>query len=127
MLFLLYDDDSEAIDPLTINAPNLGSILRAPSVLYSSFVSRSSRSYLELQDGKASFLSGSQIQEGFPRQSTWWEKASIQMHVPEELSPGYGCSFTQTIFNGILLHFILVIQLCSTDTTEKKRQCQFDT
>ncbi|CAI8613854.1 unnamed protein product [Vicia faba] len=92
---------NEAIDPLTINAPNLGSILRAPSVIYSSFVSHPSRSYLELQDGKASFLSGSQIQEGFPRQSTWWEKASIQMLVPEELPAGYGCSFTQTIFNGI--------------------------
>ncbi|CAL5193337.1 unnamed protein product [Lathyrus oleraceus] len=109
---------NEAIDPLTINAPNLGSILRAPSVLYSSFVSRSSRSYLELQDGKASFLSGSQIQEGFPRQSTWWEKASIQMHVPEELSPGYGCSFTQTIFNGI--NVMAGVGLLSTPDTVKQ-------
>ncbi|XP_073222893.1 amino acid transporter AVT1A-like [Cicer arietinum] len=92
----------EAIDPFTIAAPNLGSILKAPSVIYSSFVSRS-RSYLELQDGKTSFLSGRDLtQDGFPtRQSTWWEKASIQMQIPEELPIGYGCSFTQTIFNGI--------------------------
>jgi len=101
LLFCLCD--SEAIDPLTIAAaPNLGSILRGPSVLYSSFVG-SSKSYLELHDGKTSFLSGNQIQEGFP--TTWWEKASIQMQIPEELPLGYGCTFTQTIFNGMLLQF----------------------
>lgn len=100
---MLYD--REAVDPFTIAAaPNLGSIIRAPSVIYSSFVNRS-KSYLE-QDGRISFLSGSQIQDGFSRaQSTWWEKASIQMQVPEELPIDYGCSFTQTIFNGMLFHF----------------------
>jgi len=94
-LILVYDlCDSEAIDPLTIAAaPNIGSVLRAPSVIYASFAAgRSSKSYLELQDG---FLTGTQIQE-----STWWEKASIQKNIPEELPIGYGCTFTQTIFNG---------------------------
>jgi solute carrier family 32 (vesicular inhibitory amino acid transporter) len=94
---LMYDlCDSEALDPLTIAAaPNIGSVLRAPSVIYASLAAgRSSKSYLELQDG---FLTGSQIQE-----STWWEKASIQKNIPEELPIGYGCTFTQTIFNGKL-------------------------
>ncbi|KAI5443208.1 Amino acid transporter avt1a [Lathyrus oleraceus] len=57
-------------------------------------------------------------EEGFPRQSTWWEKASIQMHVPEELSPGYGCSFTQTIFNGI--NVMAGVGLLSTPDTVKQ-------
>ncbi|MCI19837.1 vacuolar amino acid transporter 1-like, partial [Trifolium medium] len=90
----------EAIDPLTIAAaPNLGSIFKAPSVIYSSFVNLGSKSNLDLHDGKTPFLSNAQIPEGVPRQSTWWEKASIQMHFPEELPIGYGCTFTQTIFN----------------------------
>ncbi|XP_024625886.1 amino acid transporter AVT1A [Medicago truncatula] len=109
---------NEAIDPLTIAAaPNLGSILRGPSVLYSSFVgSFSSKSYLELHDGKTSFLSGNQIQEGFP--TTWWEKASIQMQIPEELPIGYGCTFTQTIFNGI--NIMAGVGLLSTPDTVKQ-------
>jgi vesicular inhibitory amino acid transporter len=82
-------------------APNLGSIFKAPSVIYSSFLNLGSRSNLDLHDGKTPFLSGAQISEGVPRQSTWWEKASIQMHFPEELPIGYGCTFTQTIFNGM--------------------------
>ncbi|KAL1351157.1 hypothetical protein AAHE18_06G076800 [Arachis hypogaea] len=95
----------EATDSYSIAAaPSLGSFLRGPSVIYSSFVNKS-KSYLEL-DGKASFLSGlgyggSVHQDGITRQSTWWEKASIQMQIPEELPLGYGCNLTQTIFNGI--------------------------
>ncbi|XP_061354172.1 amino acid transporter AVT1A-like [Gastrolobium bilobum] len=93
----------EAVDSYTIAAaPNLESIIRAPSVIYSSFVGHS-KSYLE-QDAKTSLLSGqlSQFQEGISRrQSTWWEKASIQMQIPEEIPINYGCSLTQTIFNGI--------------------------
>ncbi|KAF1886382.1 hypothetical protein Lal_00045614 [Lupinus albus] len=93
----------EATDSYTIAAaPNIESIIKAPSVIYSSFVNPS-KSYLD-QDGKMSFLSGqsSQIHEGISRrQSTWWEKASIQMQVPEEYPLTYGCNITQTIFNGI--------------------------
>ncbi|KAK2416642.1 amino acid transporter AVT1C [Trifolium repens] len=110
---------NEAIDPLTIAAaPNLGSIFKAPSVIYSSFVNLGSRSNLDLHDGKTPFLSGAQIAEGVPRQSTWWEKASIQMHFPEELPIGYGCTFTQTIFNGI--NVMAGVGLLSTPDTIKQ-------
>lgn len=54
-------------------------------------------------DEKISFLSGEEVQPGISRrQSTWWEKASVQMQIPEELPIGYGCSLSQTIFNGIV-------------------------
>ncbi|RHN47740.1 putative amino acid transporter, transmembrane domain-containing protein [Medicago truncatula] len=103
---------NEALDPLTIAAaPNIGSVLRAPSVIYASFAAgRSSKSYLELQDG---FLTGTQIQE-----STWWEKASIQKNIPEELPIGYGCTFTQTIFNG--LNVLAGVGLLSAPDTVKQ-------
>ncbi|XP_019429151.1 PREDICTED: amino acid transporter ANTL1 isoform X2 [Lupinus angustifolius] len=86
----------ETTDSYTIaTASNLGSILRGPSFVYSSFRNRS-KSYIEI-DGKNPLLSG---QEGI-NQSTWWEKASMRRLVSEELPIGYGCSFTQTVFNGI--------------------------
>ncbi|KAK7286689.1 hypothetical protein RJT34_21871 [Clitoria ternatea] len=113
----------DATDSYTIAAAqNLGSILRAPSVIYSSFVGGGSASYLE--EGRISFLSGqeltaSQIQEGMAtRQSTWWEKASIQMQTPEELPIGYGCTLTQTIFNGI--NVMAGVGLLSTPYTVKQ-------
>jgi len=37
------------------------------------------------------------------RQSTWWEKASIEMQIVEEL-PICGCSLSQTIFNGMVFY-----------------------
>ncbi|TKY62702.1 Vacuolar amino acid transporter 1 [Spatholobus suberectus] len=113
----------EATDSYSISAaPNLGSILLAPSVIYSSFVGGGSKSYLE-HDERTSFLSGeeltNQFQEGITRrQSTWWEKASIQMQVPEELPIGYGCSLTQTIFNGI--NVMAGVGLLSTPYTVKQ-------
>ncbi|XP_057742984.1 amino acid transporter AVT1A-like [Arachis stenosperma] len=86
----------ETTDSYTIAAaPNFESFLRGPSFLYSSFAR--SKSNLEI-DGKTPLLSG---HEGITRSSTWWEKASIQRHVTGELPIGYGCSLTQTIFNGI--------------------------
>nr|KYP46357.1 Vacuolar amino acid transporter 1 [Cajanus cajan] len=113
----------EATDSYTISAaPNLGSILRAPSVIYSSFVG-GSKSYLNLEhdhDEKTSFLSGEELTQGgmSRRQSTWWEKTSIQMQIPEELPIGYGCSFTQTIFNGI--NVMAGVGLLSTPYTIKQ-------
>ncbi|XP_019458961.1 PREDICTED: vacuolar amino acid transporter 1-like [Lupinus angustifolius] len=110
----------EATDSYTIAAaPNFESIIKAPSVIYSSFVNPS-KSYLD-QDGRMSFLSGqsSQIQEGIStRQSTWWEKASIQMQVPEEYPLNYGCNLTQTIFNGI--NVMAGVGLLSTPFTVKQ-------
>ncbi|KAK7396175.1 hypothetical protein VNO78_16989 [Psophocarpus tetragonolobus] len=100
----------DATDSYSISAaPNVGSIIRAPSVIYSSFVGGiggvGSKSYLE-HDERTSLLSGEELNNQFHgeisrRQSTWWEKASIQMQIPEEFPVGYGCSLTQTIFNGI--------------------------
>ncbi|XP_027368421.1 amino acid transporter AVT1A isoform X1 [Abrus precatorius] len=86
----------ETTDSYTIAAaPNFESIIRGPSFIYSSFGNRS-KSSLDI-DGKTPFLSAP---EGIS-QSTWWEKASVQRHFTGELPIGYGCSFTQTIFNGI--------------------------
>ncbi|MED6193190.1 Amino acid transporter avt1a [Stylosanthes scabra] len=112
----------EATDSYSIAAaPNLGSFLRGPSVIYASFVNKS-KSYLEL-DGKASFLSGighgSVLQDGVTRQqSTWWEKASVQMQIPEEIPLGYGCNLTQTIFNGI--NVMAGVSLLSSPLTVKQ-------
>ncbi|KAK7267158.1 hypothetical protein RIF29_19822 [Crotalaria pallida] len=75
-------------------APNFESILHGPSFVYSSFRKRS-KSDLDI-DGKTPLLSGQDI-----RQSTWWEKASLQRLISGELPVGYGCNFTQTVFNGI--------------------------
>ncbi|QCE05225.1 solute carrier family 32 [Vigna unguiculata] len=85
----------ETTDSYTIAAaPNLESVLRGPSFIYSSFDNRS-KSSLDI-DGKTPFLSSEGIS-----QSTWWEKASVQRHFTGELPIGYGCSFTQTVFNSI--------------------------
>ncbi|KAG5055040.1 hypothetical protein JHK85_007550 [Glycine max] len=98
----------EATDSYSISAaPNLESIIRAPSVIYSSFIGGGgfgSKSYLE-HDERTSFLSGEELtNRGISRrQSTWWEKASIQMQIPEELPVVYGCSLSQTIFNADLM------------------------
>jgi len=95
--------DRETTDSYTIAAaPNLESVLRGPSFIYSSFDNRS-KSSLDI-DGKTPFLSS----EGL-NQSTWWEKASVQRHFSGELPIGYGCTFTQTVFNStILFHCNLV-------------------
>jgi len=110
----LYDRD--ATDSYSIAAaPNLESIIRAPSVIYSSFIGLGSKSYLE-HDERTSFLSGEELAHAgiTRRQSTWWEKASIKQ-IPEEFPIEYGCSLSQTIFNGwyfkIIIFNILLICL----------------
>ncbi|XP_061366793.1 amino acid transporter AVT1A-like isoform X2 [Gastrolobium bilobum] len=104
----------ETTDSYTIAAaPNFESILRGPSFLYSS-VGNLSKSSLDI-DGKTPFLSG---QEGIINQSTWWEKASVQRHYTGELPIGYGCSFTQTVFNGI--NVMAGVGLLSTPYTVKE-------
>lgn len=118
LFFFLYD--REATDSYSISAaPNLESIIRAPSVIYSSFIGGGgfggagfgSKSYLE-HDERTSFLSGEELtNRGISRrQSTWWEKASIQMQIPEELPVVYGCSLSQTIFNGMVLHEWIILE-----------------
>ncbi|KAL3028421.1 hypothetical protein AAZX31_03G111800 [Glycine max] len=119
----------EATDSYSISAaPNLESIIRAPSVIYSSFIGGGgfggggfgSKSYLE-HDERTSFLSGEELtNRGISRrQSTWWEKASIQMQIPEELPVVYGCSLTQTIFNGMGIN-VMAVGLLSTPYTVKQ-------
>ncbi|CAJ1914851.1 unnamed protein product [Sphenostylis stenocarpa] len=110
----------DAIDSYTISAaPNLESIIRAPSVLYSSFIGGPSKSILE-SDEKTSFLSAEELAHAgiIRRQSTWWEKASVQMQIPEELPVGYGCTLSQTIFNGI--NVMAGVGLLSTPYTVKQ-------
>ncbi|KAH1257987.1 Amino acid transporter AVT1A [Glycine max] len=122
----------EATDSYSISAaPNLESIIRAPSVIYSSFIGGGgfggggfgSKSYLE-HDERTSFLSGEELtNRGISRrQSTWWEKASIQMQIPEELPVVYGCSLTQTIFNGMGIN-VMAVGLLSTPYTVKQAGC----
>ncbi|RDX63734.1 Amino acid transporter AVT1A, partial [Mucuna pruriens] len=112
----------EATDSYSISAaPNLESIIRAPSVIYSSFIV-GSKGYTE-PDERTSFLSGEELPNQGPgmmsrKQSTWWEKASIQMQIPEELTVAYGCSLTQTIFNGI--NVMAGVGLLSTPYTVKQ-------
>lgn len=101
MLLLLH---RETTDSYTIaTAPNFESILRGPSYLYSSFENRS-KSNLEI-DGKTPFLSG---HEGIT-QSTWWHKDSVQRQISGEFPISYGCSFTQTVINGMLFHYNLLL------------------
>ncbi|KAL5067145.1 hypothetical protein RYX36_018032 [Vicia faba] len=76
----------ETTDSYTIaTAPSFGSFLRRPSFIYSSFGNRS-KSNSDI-DEKSLFLSGH-------------EKGSTQ-NLDGETPLGHGCSFTQTIFNGI--------------------------
>jgi len=97
--FLLHYN-RETTDSYTIaTAPNFVSILRGPSSIYSSF-SNHSKSNLDL-DGKTPFLSGL---EG-TTQSTWWVKGSTQ-NLVGEMPLGYGCSYSQTVFNGMYNNFI---------------------
>ncbi|XP_068475132.1 amino acid transporter AVT1A-like [Phaseolus vulgaris] len=109
----------DATDSYSIAAaPNLESIIRAPSVIYSSFIGLGSKSYLE-HDERTSFLSGEELAHAgiTRRQSTWWEKASIKQ-IPEEFPIEYGCSLSQTIFNGI--NVMAGVGLLSTPYTVKQ-------
>ncbi|KAL5181902.1 Amino acid transporter AVT1A [Glycine soja] len=85
----------ETTDSYTLAAtPNFESILRVPSIIYSSFESRS-KNNLDI-DGKTPFLSG---HEGIT-QSTSWKEGLVQKHLSGELPIGRECSFLQTVFNG---------------------------
>jgi vesicular inhibitory amino acid transporter len=89
----------ETTDSYTIaTAPTFGSMLKGPSFIYSSFTNRS-KSNLEI-DGKTPFLS-SGLDQGTVQTTTWWEKGSMQ-NLVGEMPIGYGCSLTQTVFNGMV-------------------------
>ncbi|KAF7819093.1 amino acid transporter AVT1A-like [Senna tora] len=104
----------ETIDSYTIAAsPNLGAVLRTPSLIYSSVVNFS-KSSLSL-DGKAPLLSD---QEDAKTQSSWLERVSLHKQLTGELPISYGCSFTQTVFNGV--NVMAGVGLLSTAYTVKQ-------
>lgn len=108
VFFLSFNFNRETTDSYTIaTAPNFGSILRGPSFIYSSFSNRS-KSSLDI-DGKTPFLSSPEA----TTQSIWRKKGSMQ-NLVGEMPIGYGCSLTQTIFNGMLFHLILFCDILVT-------------
>ncbi|XP_015902999.3 amino acid transporter AVT1A isoform X1 [Ziziphus jujuba] len=115
----------ETTDSYTIAAsPNFGNLgVRVPSIRYSSFGS-STKSYVE-SDEKSSLLSDYDLinqksnLDGISRaQSSWSDKVSLYRQLTGELPIGHGCSFTQTIFNGI--NVMAGVGLLSTPYTVKE-------
>ncbi|XP_038906123.1 amino acid transporter AVT1A isoform X2 [Benincasa hispida] len=113
----------EATDSYTIMAsPNFGTF-RVPSILQTS-LQNLSRSSLEM-DAKAPLLSvhgGADQNEDFDNlsriQSLRSERATFSKQLTGELPIGRGCSFTQTIFNGI--NVLAGVGLLSTPFTVKE-------
>ncbi|XP_024016975.1 amino acid transporter AVT1A isoform X1 [Morus notabilis] len=113
----------ETIDSYTIAAsPNFGSSLgHVRSIIYSSFGGHSKDS-LDL-DGKSPLLSDKSYQKSdldriSRTQSSWSEKSHLHKQLTGELPIGQGCSFTQTIFNGI--NVMAGVGLLSTPFTVKE-------
>ncbi|GMH29410.1 hypothetical protein Nepgr_031253 [Nepenthes gracilis] len=112
----------ETTDSYTIAAsPGFGVLGRTPSVKYAS---QDGRSYLDL-DGKVPLLS--QHENEYQREhlvkicktwSTLSGKSALHEHYAGELPIGQGCSFTQTVFNG--LNVMAGVGLLSTPWTIKE-------
>lgn len=101
--------DRETIDSYSIAAsPNIANLGFVPTSSYAS-IHNYSKGILDLI-AKSSFLS---TNESAPQkadldrisitQSLLSEKSTLHKQQTGELPIGHGCSFTQTIFNGILL------------------------
>ncbi|XP_042478431.1 amino acid transporter AVT1A isoform X2 [Macadamia integrifolia] len=113
----------ETIDSFTIAAsPNIGSLLRVPSIMYSSF-DLGTKSNQDL-DGKSPLLCDyerlyQQKDESELRiQSIFSEKSYMHEQLSGELPIGHGCSLTQTVFNGI--NVLAGVGLLSTPFTVKE-------
>ncbi|KAL5699331.1 Amino acid transporter avt1a [Ranunculus cassubicifolius] len=111
----------ETTDSYTITAsPNIASLLHAPSFIYSSF-----RSSPDL-DGTTPLLPAygnldqkQDLSTGLERlPSLAEEKASFHRQIIGEEHIGYGCSFTQTVFNGV--NVLAGVGLLSTPYTIKE-------
>ncbi|ESW30481.1 hypothetical protein PHAVU_002G156500 [Phaseolus vulgaris] len=84
----------ETTDSYTLPAtPNFDSILRVPSIIFSSFENRSKHN-IQI-DGKTPFLSSPEVLT----QSTSLKEDAVQEHLVGELPISHGCSLIQTIFN----------------------------
>ncbi|KAF3442141.1 hypothetical protein FNV43_RR16057 [Rhamnella rubrinervis] len=114
----------ETVDSYTIAAsPYFGNLGQHGSSIYSSFGSRT-KSNVDL-DAAFPFLSDHEIineKNELDRisrtQSSWSYKASIHKQPTGELPIGHGCSFTQTVFNGI--NVMAGVGLLSTPCTVKE-------
>ena len=94
-------NDRETTNSYTIAAnPNLSAILRTPSVIYTSFTA--SKSIFEA-DGKTPLISHEALDRISRLSSTWSEKAALYKQLTGEFPIASGCSFTQTVFNGVCL------------------------
>jgi len=99
LISLFSSYDRETTNSYTLPAtPNFDSILRVPSIIFSSFENRSKHS-IQI-DGKTPFLSSPEV----PTQSTSLKENAAQEHLVGELPISRGCSLIQTIFNGMLFH-----------------------
>ncbi|KAK9290764.1 hypothetical protein L1049_008940 [Liquidambar formosana] len=113
----------ESVDSYTITAsPNFGTLRRA-SNRYSSSDIRT-KSNLDL-DAKSPLLSEYEnickkedLDKIVRTQSSWLEKASLHEQLTGELPIGHGCSFTQTVFNGV--NVMAGVGLLSTPYTVKE-------
>lgn len=110
----------ETTDSYTIAAsPYFGTLGPSPSIKYSSFLSQD-RNNLDL-DAKYPFLSEYEKEEldRISRtRSSLSEKISFHKQLTGELPIAHGCSFTQTIFNGI--NVMAGVGLLSTPYTVKE-------
>lgn len=110
----------ETTDSYTIAAsPYFGTLGPSPSIKYSSFLSQD-RNNLDL-DAKYPFLSEYEKEEldRISRtRSSLLEKISFHKQLTGELPIAHGCSFTQTIFNGI--NVMAGVGLLSTPYTVKE-------
>ncbi|KAI3444334.1 hypothetical protein Pfo_000999 [Paulownia fortunei] len=114
----------ETTDSYTISAsPNFGTLRRRSSARYS-FCEVNRNEYLH-SDAKISLLSNEETVEekddsdGISiAQLTWLEKASLHEQLAGELPVGHGCSFSQTIFNGV--NVMAGVGLLSTPYTVKE-------
>lgn len=110
----------ETTDSYTIAAsPYFGTLGPSPSIKYSSFLSQD-RNNLDM-DAKYPFLSEyekEELERISRTRSSLSEKISFHKQLTGELPIAHGCSFTQTIFNGI--NVMAGVGLLSTPFTVKE-------
>ncbi|XP_057785229.1 amino acid transporter AVT1A-like isoform X3 [Salvia miltiorrhiza] len=114
----------ETTDTYSISvSPNFGTLKRRSSSRYS-FTEVNNNDYLQ-SDAKRSFLSKEEsIHEKYDPESisvvrpSWSEKASLHEQLSGELPISRGCSFSQTIFNGV--NVLAGVGLLSTPYTVRE-------
>ncbi|KAF8043660.1 hypothetical protein BT93_A1851 [Corymbia citriodora subsp. variegata] len=113
----------ETTDSYTISmSPNFGFLSRSPSIRYSSYENDYSKSNIDL-DSRSPLLTQ---QSKHPKeedvisraQSSYSAKSSFHRQLTGELPISHGCSFTQTVFNGV--NVLAGVGLLSTPYTIKE-------